>query len=266
MKPTIFIIVCSIVFLVITPNCEGGVLDSTRNIGLLVKTNVGVNILLNNPKTYYRATDLMFNNSDDKVYYRFFSVALFFHKYLGFEISSEFIRQNADWRSELDKEISSMYPDYYKEYPSIGFDELKKQNIMFGLNSKFQVDDIFIYSRLLIGATIMSQNIAAYEVKAKNRNQTFVVTYIQNPSNLVCLTYNAGFSFVYYFWKHIGINLDVDYCQYYNKLNYEVTNTNMVTGERKTEIFNYNGTLRSFSIGIGLSYFLSFQKSKKKVK
>ncbi len=222
---------------------------------------------MNKSQTYNRATDLMYNNLEDYVtFFRIFDATLFFYKYLGVELSWKFSPQNGDWKPGLDNEISTMYPDFYKDYPSLTFDDMKQQNIMFGLNSKIKLANIFIYPRFLVGGTVLAENEAAYELKAKNSNQTYVVSYLQNTSNKFSFTYNAGFSLVYFFLNNVGVNFDFDYYQFYNKMNYEITNTNMVTMEKTKEIFNYSGTKRYFSIGIGLNYFVSFQRSKKKVK
>ena len=135
MKTVIFIIVCSVIYQLTTQNCEGAVRDSARDIGLLVRTNIGFIMPMNKSQTYNRATDLMYNNLEDYVtFFRIFDATLFFYKYLGVELSWKFSPQNGDWKPGLDNEISTMYPDFYKDYPSLTFDDMKQQNIMFGLN------------------------------------------------------------------------------------------------------------------------------------
>ena len=230
----------------------------------LFGANVPITKLLQGAKT-----DNLLQYNDYYFYWQPISISYFFHKHCGIEFNyqighSQRIRKRAD---NFETVMRSEYGDKYYVYPTIedvvitsSFTGVIERGF-FGLIVRFETDKMYIYPKLSIGVTSFCSDWGRVDLKEKNSNNEYKISYSSKESPYVFFTLAPSVSFGYKLFHRLYINADIMLSHCKTNIVFEETFLNLYTKEKTVKYFDYKNDIFSLSLGAGIIYIMRFKKS-----
>ena len=228
------------------------------------KAIFGVNIPITK---LYQGTevDYLLGYDDNSYYWQILSVSYFFHKHWGLEFNfqtsiSNRIRHRADY---FNANMESEYIDKYyirsgsgtsnSEFSIMGGDMLRGY---IGAIYRFETDKLYIYPKFSIGVTSLYTDWGRVDLKEKNSNNEFKVSYSNGKGVNDYFTLASSASFGYKIMKRFYFNADIMFSYFRTNITYKKDFTNLYTNEHIVEHFDYKKNIFTLSLGVGLIFII----------
>ncbi len=235
---------------------------------VLVGTNVPITKLL-------QGTDIDYLfQYDDHSYYWQISLSYFFHKHWGIEFNyqagtSNSLRETAENKTitkRADDFISSMQSEYGDKYyvhsgtagmyDDSNFYSGDIERIYIGTIYRFETNKFYVYPKFSIGITSFYTDWGRADLKEKNSNKEYRVSYSSGKTPNEYFTFAPSMSFGYKVCNRLYINADIMLSYYKTNIVYEKKFTNLYTKESITEYFDYKKNIFTLSMGAGLIFVI----------
>jgi len=231
----------------------------------LFGANVPITKLLQGAKT-----DDLLQYNDHYFYWQPISISYFFHKHWGLEFNyqighSQRIRKRAD---NFETVMRSEYSDKYYVYPKTedvvitsSFTGVIERGYL-GLIFRFETDKMYVYPKLSIGITSFCSDWGRVDLKEKNSNNEYKISYSSEERPYVYFTFAPSVSFGYKLFHRLYINADIMLSHCKTNIVFEENFLNLYTKEKTVKYFDYKKDIFSLSFGGGLIYIMRFKKSR----
>lgn len=231
----------------------------------LFGVNVPVTKLLQGAKI-----DNLLHYNDHYFYWQPISISYFFQKHWGLEINyqighSQRIRKRAD---NFKAVMQSEYSDKYYVYPTTkDFVNTSSftgviERVYLGLIFRYENDKMYVYPKLSIGVTSFCSDFGRVDLKEKNSNNEYQISYSSGERPNTFFTLAPSVSFGYKLFHRLYINADIMLSHFKTNIAFEEEFLNLYTKEKTVKYFDYKKDIFSLSFGGGLIYIMRFEKSR----
>ena len=212
--------------------------------------------------------DNLLRYDDHYFYWQPISFSYFFHKYWGLEFnyqigySGRIRKRDNNFKANMQSEYSDKY---YVHTTTGDSDEIFFLDKSFlnrgylGLIYRFETTKFYIYPKLSIGVTSLYTDWGRTDLKEKNSNYGYKISYSSNEINDY-FTLASSISFGYKVFHRLYINADIMLSYFKTNIVFEKEFTNLYIQQTDKEYFNYNKDVFTLSLGAGLIYIISFKK------
>jgi hypothetical protein len=252
-----------LIFLILVlPFCS---LAQTAKIGLLNSNSFGVNFHTKGFSDHSGINDLN-NFNTDNLYFKV-AVSGFYHEKAGIELAylgNITTKQNyREFKSMIESRYSPS--DYYIHYSKLTNDHktsLSTAFFMAGPTARINYKKISFIPKLLFGGGSFLLDTVHVFLKKRNGNESISETYTPDNSTNRVFNINGGINIVYIFYRRLGLNLELNYywCRV-NSLNYTITTSDIMAGTESKSYAGYKQSLRTFTVGLGISYYFKIGKT-----
>jgi len=229
---------------------------------LIVGTNIPMTKLLQGVET-----DYLLQYDDNSFYWQILSISYFFHKHWGLEFNyqaatSSRIRQKSD---NFATNMQLQYGDRYYVTPGAGvmydddfnFFSGDFERGFLGVIYRFETNKFYMYPKFSIGVTSFYADWGRVDLKEKNSNIQCRVGYSKGkyrPVDNFILAPSVSFGYI--LSRRFFLNADVMFSYFRPNFVFEKTTTNLYTGERTVEHFDYKKGISTLSLGVGLIFVI----------
>jgi hypothetical protein len=232
---------------------------SKWQIKTLVGTNVPITKLLQGKTVDYL---LIY---DDHLFYWNESISCFFHKHWGLELNFQ-LEGSKKLNSRADNFITSVQSEYDDKYyvqseTSGMYDKFHFFNgdigqFSLGVVYRLEINKFYAYPKLLIGMISFTIDEGHANVKEKNSNYEYKVSYSGNRTQNNNFIITPSVSFGYQIIKRLYVNADIMFPYFKTNIVFEKEFTNLYTKEKTVEYFDYKKNIFTFSLGAGITYVM----------
>jgi outer membrane protein W len=193
------------------------------------------------------------------------TISYFFSKHWGVEFNMQGsisrVARNRNDRFVADMQLQ--YGDrFYVNTTSTGNSDLDLSDIFsirgfLGVIYRFETDKYYVYPKFSIGLTSFNTDRGNVNLKEKNSNNEFRITYSSGDKLFKeYFTLAPSVSFGYKISKRFFLNADIMFSHFKTNFVYEKTTTNLLTNEMSMEYFDYKKDILTLSLGVGLIFVI----------
>ena len=208
--------------------------------------------------------DLLLYN-DYTYYWQLFSFSYFFSKHWGIEINLHGATSEglAKRPNNFHESMKSEYSDKYYVH-SFSTDYNYSENVLTGsvprcyLSAvyRWETNKFYLYPKLSIGMTWITIDKNSVELKEKNSNNEYKVSFSSQKRINTYLTFAHSVSTGYKIFKWFYVNADVTLSYFKTNIEFKKDFQNLYSKESTLEYFDYKKDVLTLSLGIGLIFAL----------
>jgi len=211
------------------------------------------------------ATDYLLKYEDYSYFMQIPSISFFFNKHLGFEFNIQLITSDKLWKwtDNFSASLQAEYGNRYYVYPRV-YDSNNNlyPRIFVGLIYRFEINKLYVYPKCSLGVTWLLTDWGRANLKEKNSNNEFTVSYLSKAridgkerSDYIFSLF-PSVSFGYKILNRLYLNTDIMLSYSYTNVVFEKEFTNLYSKESTVENILYKKSFISCSFGAGLIYVI----------
>ena len=227
---------------------------------LLFKASYGLHIPFNN-MNQNRETDYLIEHNDKAQIIPSISALFFIRKQWGVELNLKFttLKERSKTEESFKNFANNMYNDNYFVNASSPSYSMHDPVVTFGIVYRLETDKMYLYPKLAFGGTTVDLNRGEIQLKEKNTNNAYTVTYSGGAYKsffTVSPSVSAGYKLTKSFWVDLSVNASY----FKSDFTYDKTFTNLYTKEVQTEGITYKKNMFDTYVSLGIIYIAARKK------
>lgn len=227
---------------------------------LLFKGSYGINIPFSD-LNINRETDYLIEHNDKVQMIPSLSALFFINKRWGVELNLKFItiKKNVNKQEPFAQFAYDQYNENYFVNADASSYSMHDPVTTFGIVYRFETDKMYLYPKLAIGNTPVDLISGVIELKEKNTNNAYLVSYSGGAYENV-FTFLPSVSAGYKFSKRFWVDFSVNASYFKADLSYTKKFTDLYTKEFQTEDIIYKKNMFDTYISLGIIYIPARKK------